>query len=60
MAELNEAGAGAGMEIETAGRHRANELSPSALAYIALALSGVLAFVWFVAATWVFGLVMSR
>ncbi|MFI4997225.1 MAG: hypothetical protein ACHQAQ_15770 [Hyphomicrobiales bacterium] len=59
MGKPNEIGAGEAIEIETAGRQRAHELSPPAIAYMALALCGVLAFAWFVATAWVFGLIAS-
>jgi hypothetical protein len=60
MSKRNEIGAGERIEIETPMRHLSHELSAPAVGYLALALCGVLAFAWFVAATWLFGLIASQ
>jgi len=58
MDEMNIAGASENIGIRPVARTCARELSSPAVAYMALALGGLLAVVWFVGFTWVFGLLL--
>ncbi|SDR59913.1 hypothetical protein SAMN05444161_7215 [Rhizobiales bacterium GAS191] len=58
MDELNIARASKNVGIRPVVRAPARELSSPAVAYIALAVGGLLAVVWFVGFIWVFGLLL--
>jgi len=58
MDEMNIAGASENIGIRPVARTSTRELSSPAVAYMALALGGLLAVVWFVGFTWVFGLLL--
>ncbi|SDR59915.1 hypothetical protein SAMN05444161_7216 [Rhizobiales bacterium GAS191] len=57
MGELSTAGLAERISVQPALRLHDSEPSAAAVAYIALAMGGVLALVWVVGMTWIFGLV---
>ena len=59
MDEMNIAGASKNIGIKPVARASARELSSPAVAYMALAVGGLLAVVWFVGFIWIFGLLLK-